>query len=267
MLTPTGGGSIIHHMVNNAAVAIRGLHVRRGSTTVFDGLDLDLPAQAVTGLLGPSGGGKTTLMRSIVGVQKSDAGTVIVLGEAAGSRALRRRVAYDTQEASVYDDVTVAQNLRYFARALGLARAEVDRVIDQVGLRPQAGQLIGSLSGGQRGRVSLATAMLGKPDLLVLDEPTVGLDPVLRESLWQVFRALAADGATLLISSHVMDEALRCDEVVLVHAGRVLAQTTPQGLLTRTGAADPDSAFLQLIEEDESAHPHRRRAEREEGRG
>ncbi|QAY60332.1 ABC transporter ATP-binding protein [Microbacterium protaetiae] len=245
-------------MVNNA-VEIRGLHVRRGATTVFDGLDLDLPAGVVTGLLGPSGGGKTTLMRSIVGVQKTDAGTVTVLGEPAGSRALRRRVAYDTQDASVYDDLTVSQNLRYFARALGLARSEVDRVIDEVGLPPQAGQLISSLSGGQRGRVSLATAMLGRPDLLVLDEPTVGLDPVLRESLWQVFRALAADGATLLISSHVMDEALRCDEIVLVHAGRVLAQTTPQELLERTGSEDPDRAFLKLIEDERKQHPPLRR--------
>jgi ABC-type multidrug transport system ATPase subunit len=245
-------------MMNNA-VQVRGLHVRRGNTTVFDGLDLDLPAGAVTGLLGPSGGGKTTLMRSIVGVQKTDAGTVTVLGEPAGSRSLRRRVAYDTQDASVYDDLTVAQNLRYFARALGLARAEVDRVIDEVGLRPQAGQLIASLSGGQRGRVSLATAMLGRPDLLVLDEPTVGLDPVLRESLWQVFRALAADGATLLISSHVMDEALRCDQVVLVHGGRVLAHTTPRGLLEQTGSDDPDTAFLTLIENERKRHPPLRR--------
>ena len=253
-------------MMNNSAVAIRGLRVRRGGTTVFDGLDLDLPRGAITGLLGPSGGGKTTLMRSIVGVQKTDAGTVTVLGQPAGSRALRRRVAYDTQEASVYDDLTVAQNLRYFARALGLDRAEVDRVIRDVGLRAQAGQLIASLSGGQRGRVSLATAMLGRPDLLVLDEPTVGLDPVLRESLWRLFRALAADGATLLVSSHVMDEALRCDELVLVHAGRVLAQTTPQGLLEQTGSDDPESAFLRLIEREQEQHPSLRRG-RIEGSG
>ena len=248
--------------MNKPAVAIRGLRVRRGRTTVFDGLDLDLPSGVVTGLLGPSGGGKTTLMRSIVGVQKTDGGTVTVLGSPAGSRALRRRVAYDTQAASVYDDLTVVQNLRYFASVLGLARAEVDRVIDEVGLHDQSGQLISSLSGGQRGRVSLATAMLGTPELLVLDEPTVGLDPVLRESLWGVFRRLASTGATLLVSSHVMDEALRCDEVVLIHGGRMLAQTTPQGLLAETDATDPDTAFLRLIEQDAAAHPHLRRDER-----
>jgi ABC-type multidrug transport system ATPase subunit len=246
------------------AVAIRGLVVRRGSTTVFDGLDLDLPRGAITGLLGPSGGGKTTLMRSIVGVQTIGGGTVSVLGEPAGSRGLRRRVAYDTQAASVYDDLTIAQNLRYFARVLGLARTEVDRVLDEVGLRDRAGQLVSSLSGGQRGRVSLATAMLGTPELLVLDEPTVGLDPVLRESLWAVFRDLAVRGATLLVSSHVMDEALRCDEVVLIHGGRVLAQTTPGGLLADTAAADPDTAFLRLIERDAAEHPHLRRELRDE---
>ncbi len=247
-----------------AAVVIRGLRVKRGKTVVFDGLDLDLPGGLITGLLGPSGGGKTTLMRSIVGVQKTHGGTVEVLGEPAGSRALRYRVAYDTQAASVYDDLTVEQNLRYFARVLGVDRDDVQRVVDEVGLAPQAKQLVSSLSGGQRGRVSLATAMLGAPELLVLDEPTVGLDPVLRESLWQVFRGLASRGATLLVSSHVMDEALRCDQVVLVHGGRVLAHTTADRLLADTGASDPDTAFLRLIENDERTHPHLRREHREE---
>ena len=242
-------------MANDAAVSIRGLRVRRGRTRVFDGLDLDLPSGRITGFLGPSGGGKTTLMRAIVGVQKKDAGSVGVLGHAAGSRALRRRVAYDTQAASVYDDLSVRQNLHYFARLVGAGRAEVDRVITEVGLEPQAGQVISSLSGGQRGRVSLATAMVGRPELLVLDEPTVGLDPLLRESLWTVFRRLAEDGATLIVSSHVMDEALRCDEVVLIRAGRVLAQDEPQALLERTGAPDPDTAFLRIVEQDAASHP------------
>ncbi|MEN2740580.1 ABC transporter ATP-binding protein [Microbacterium sp. X-17] len=241
--------------MNNSAVVIRGLRVRRGRTTVFDGLDLDLPAGRITGLLGPSGGGKTTLMRAIVGVQIVNGGTVTVLGKPAGSAALRRRVAYDTQAASVYDDLTVAQNIRYFARVLGVGRKDESRVIGEVGLGPQARQLVGSLSSGQRGRVSLAVAMLGTPELVVLDEPTVGLDPVLRESLWALFRRIADAGATLLVSSHVMDEALRCDEVVLVRAGRVLAQTTPRGLLDETGSDDPDTAFLRLIERDSAKHP------------
>ena len=200
--------------------------------------------------MGPSGCGKTTLMRSIVGVQKIAGGTVTVLGEPGGSSALRRRVSYDTQAASVYGDLTIEQNLRYFARLVGAPRSDVDRVIEQVGLAEQRDQTIDSLSGGQESRVSLAVAMLGAPELLVLDEPTVGLDPVLRAELWGVFRALADAGATLVVSSHVMDEALRCDRLVLMRAGRIIADTTPDGLLADTGMTDPDAAFLALIERD-----------------
>lgn len=232
------------------AVEIHGLRVRRGSTLVFDGLDLEMARGSITGLLGPSGCGKTTLMRSIVGVQTTHGGTVTVLGDEAGSAALRHRVAYDTQSASVYADLTVEQNLRYFARLIGAPRGDVERVIAHVNLRDQARQRVGSLSGGQENRVSLAIAILGRPELIVLDEPTVGLDPVLREELWRVFRALADGGTTLLVSSHVMDEALRCDRLVLLREGRMIADTTPAGLLADTGAADPDSAFLTLIERD-----------------
>lgn len=239
------------------AVSVRGLTVRRGKTEVFDGLDLDIPRGQITGLLGPSGCGKTTLMRSIVGVQKVAGGAVTVLGAPAGSRALRDRVAYDTQAASVYGDLTIHQNLRYFARLVGAPRSDVDRVIEQVGLADQRDQTIDSLSGGQESRVSLAVAMLGAPELIVLDEPTVGLDPVLRAELWDVFRGAADDGATLIVSSHVMDEALRCDRLVLMRAGRIIADTTPDGLLADTGTTDPDAAFLTLIERDR--HPLTRR--------
>lgn len=220
---------------------------------MFEGLDVAIPRGRVTGLLGPSGCGKTTLMRAIVGVQKIEGGAVTVLGEPAGSAQLRRRVAYDTQAASVYADLTVRQNLAYFARLIGAPRGDVDRVIDQVGLGPQAGQTVASLSGGQENRVSLAVAMLGTPELIVLDEPTVGLDPVLRAELWAVFRALAAAGTTLLVSSHVMDEALRCDRLLLMRAGRLVADTTPAALLADTGVSDPDAAFLALIERDAAA--------------
>jgi ABC-2 type transport system ATP-binding protein len=233
-----------------SAVHVHGLHVRRGKTEVFRHLDLDIPRGQITGLLGPSGCGKTTLMRSIVGVQKVAGGTVTVLGEPAGSRGLRHRVAYDTQAASVYGDLTIQQNLRYFARLVGAVRADVDRVIAQVGLADQRDQTIDSLSGGQETRVSLAVAMLGTPELIVLDEPTVGLDPVLRAELWDVFRGLAQTGATLIVSSHVMDEALRCDRLILMRAGRIIADTTPDGLLADTGTTDPDAAFLALIERD-----------------
>lgn len=258
------------------AVHVRALHVRRGATEVFTDLDLDIPRGQITGLLGPSGCGKTTLMRSIVGVQRVAGGTVTVLGEPAGSRTLRHRVSYDTQAASVYGDLTIRQNLRYFARLLGAPRSDVDRVIEEVGLADQRDQTIESLSGGQESRVSLAVAMLGTPEMLVLDEPTVGLDPLLRSELWEVFRSLAARGATLIVSSHVMDEALRCDRLILMRAGRIVADTTHERLLAETGTTDPDAAFLAIIERDRQsgipgavvepadAHPLTRREAREQ---
>ncbi|WP_052460731.1 ABC transporter ATP-binding protein [Microbacterium gorillae] len=247
-------------MMNSAsAVSVRDLVVRRGKHRVLDGVSLEIPAGRITGLLGPSGGGKSTLMRAVVGVQRVVSGEVSVLGEPAGSAGLRDRVAYATQAASVYDDLTVAQNLRYFQRLLRAPGSDAERVTEAVGLRPQATQRVGTLSGGQRSRVSLAIAMLGAPEVLVLDEPTVGLDPLLRESLWAVFREISGAGATMLISSHVMDEALRCDEVILLRDGEIIAQTTPEAMLAETGARDPDEAFLTLVRRQ---RPHTRRDER-----
>ncbi len=256
---------IIHHMMNNLAVEISQLRVRRGRTHVFDGIDLTIPRGQITGLLGPSGCGKTTLMRSIVGVQRIASGDVTVLGEPGGSRSLRHRVAYGTQGTAVYTDLTVRQNLAYFASVLKAPKGDVDRVIDEVGLRSQAGQLVDSLSGGQASRVSLATALIGSPELVVLDEPTVGLDPVLRAELWELFRSLADRGVTLIVSSHVMDEALRCDRLLLMRDGRVIADTTPTSLLHDTGTTDPESAFLALIEHDRSITGDTRRSRREAG--
>jgi len=231
-----------------AAVIVDDLHVRRGTTSVLDGLSLAVPSGAIVGLLGPSGSGKTTLMRSIVGVQVVQSGSIEVLGLPAGTPPLRKRVAYVTQQASVYDDLTVRQNLAYFRRVLGAPASDVDRVIERTDLADVADRLVGSLSGGQRGRVSLAAALLGEPELLVLDEPTVGLDPVLRVQLWNLFRSLADDGATLLISSHVMDEAKRCDRLLLMRDGELLADDTVEGLLAFTGTDDVEAAFLRLIE-------------------
>jgi len=229
-------------------VSVDGLRVVRGGRPVVDGVSFTVPAGQVTGLLGPSGCGKTTLMRSIVGVQIVAGGTIDVLGEPAGSRGLRSRVGYVTQSAAVYGDLSVRDNVRYFARMLGAPASDVDRVIDEVGLGEQTHQLVGRLSGGQRERVSLATALLGTPELLVLDEPTVGVDPVLRRDLWARFRDLAAAGASLLVSSHVMDEAARCDRLLLMREGRLLADDTPDALLARTGTATVEDAFLALIE-------------------
>jgi ABC-2 type transport system ATP-binding protein len=232
----------------SAAVAIAGLHVVRGGVTVLDDLSLEVATGRVTGLLGPSGSGKTTLLRSIVGVQRVAGGTVTVLGLPAGMRVLRSRVAYTTQSPAVYPDLTVRENVRFFARVLGVPAPGVDEAISAVELESFASRQVGRLSGGQCARVSLATALLGEPELLVLDEPTVGLDPVLRRELWNLFHGLAERGVTLLVSSHVMDEAERCDELLLLREGRLLASGTPDALRARTGAQDLDDVFIRLIE-------------------
>ncbi len=231
-----------------AAIAVERLRVRRGGRVVLDDLSLEVARRTVTGLLGPSGSGKTTLIRCIVGVQIVEAGIVRVLGEPAGAAALRRRVGYVTQAPSVYGDLTARENLAYFARVLGVDGARVDEVLGEVDLLDHATRLVGRLSGGQRARVSLATALLNRPDVLVLDEPTVGLDPVLRRDLWQLFHSLADAGATLLVSSHVMDEAARCDALLLLRDGELLAALTPEELRSRTREDDLERAFLAIAE-------------------
>ncbi|GAA5031349.1 ABC transporter ATP-binding protein [Terrabacter aeriphilus] len=248
-------------MMNNhgPAISVSGLQVVRGRRRVIPGLDLEVPAGEVVGLLGPSGSGKSTLMRCFVGVQVVEAGTVTVLGHPAGSPVLRAEVGYVTQSPSVYADLSVRDNVAYFARAVGLRGADlreaVDRTLEEVDLTGFASQLVQDLSGGQESRVSLAAALVGRPTLLVLDEPTVGLDPVLRRDLWDLFRQLAERGHSLVVSSHVMDEAARCDRLVLLREGRVLADLTPDELLSRTGTADADAAFLALIDaEDAPSH-------------
>jgi ABC-2 type transport system ATP-binding protein len=234
-------------MMNSLAIETSDLRVQRGRNAVLHGLSVAVPRGQVVGLLGPSGCGKTTLMRAIVGVQTIKSGHVTVLGMPAGSAQLRRRVGYMTQEASVYDDLTVRENLTYFRRIAGAAAADVDRVIDATDLGAHTTQLVGDLSGGERSRASLAVALLGSPELLVLDEPTVGLDPVLRAELWGLFHRLADAGTSLLVSSHVMDEASRCDRLLLMRDGAVLADETPDGLLASTGTDDTEAAFLALI--------------------
>ncbi len=235
-------------MTSRAAITVRDLRVRRGGSLVLPGLSCEVAPGTVTGLLGPSGSGKTTLMRSIVGVQLVESGEVTVGGLPAGMPALRRRIGYVTQAPSVYTDLTVRENLRYFARILGAPAARIEETIETVALGGQAGQVVRTLSGGERSRVSLATALLGAPDVLVLDEPTVGLDPVLRRDLWRTFHGLAEDGTTLLVSSHVLDEASRCDELLLLRDGRIVFTGTPDELLRRTRADNLEDAFLALAE-------------------
>ncbi len=234
----------------SSAVTVRGLRVRRGGREVLHAVDFDVRRGDVVGLLGPSGCGKSTLLRAIVGVQLVAGGTVAVLGRPAGAAELRDRIGYVTQAPSVYADLTVTENLRFFARVLGVLPVEVGRSIDAVDLVSHADTIVGELSGGQRSRVSLAVALLGDPALLVLDEPTVGLDPVLRRDLWALFHRLAEAGAAVLVSSHVMDEAERCDRLSLMREGRMLADDTPAALLERSGAPDVERAFLHLVEKD-----------------
>jgi ABC-2 type transport system ATP-binding protein len=232
----------------STAIEVSELLVVRGGTVVLDGLSLSVARGCVTGLLGPSGSGKSTLMRSIVGVQRVAGGSITILGVSAGAATLRRRIGYLTQAPSVYVDLSVRENLTYFARIVDAPRSRVDAVLDTVGLTSLSGRPVGRLSGGERARASLAAALLADPEVLVLDEPTVGLDPVLRRDLWDTFHRLAAGGTTLLVSSHVMDEADRCDQLLLLREGRLLAIGTPDDLRRRTGAASLDAAFLRLIE-------------------
>ncbi|MFF7929322.1 ABC transporter ATP-binding protein [Streptomyces mirabilis] len=239
------------------AIHAEGLTVVRGPRTVLRGLDFAVPRGQITGLLGPSGCGKSTLMRAIVGTQAKVTGTLEVLGRPAGDAALRSRIGYVTQAPSVYDDLTIRQNLDYFAAILDPGRAAADRrdahvtqAIADVDLTTHADSLAGNLSGGQRNRVSLAVALLGTPELLVLDEPTVGLDPVLRRDLWNLFHTIATERkATLLVSSHVMDEAERCHRLLLMREGEILADDTPDALRERTGRDTVEAAFLHLVDE------------------
>lgn len=220
---------------------------------MLHGIDVEIEPRLVTGLLGPSGSGKTTLMRSIVGAQIVASGSVEVLGLAAGAPVLRERIGYQTQSPSVYPDLTVGENLDYFAAILGVGRAAIERTLAVVALEGFESQLAGTLSGGELARVSLAGALLNGPDVLVLDEPTVGLDPLLRRELWGTFHALADAGATVLVSSHVMDEAERCDRLLLMREGSVLASGAPSELREATGTDDLGAAFLALVDGEASA--------------
>ncbi|MFN8097632.1 MAG: ABC transporter ATP-binding protein [Dermatophilaceae bacterium] len=236
-------------MVNNdLAIEAVGLRVIRGGKVVLHDLTVSIPASSVVGLLGPSGGGKSTFIRSVVGVQRIAGGEIRVFGEPAGSPSLRHRVGYVTQTPSVYADLTVHDNVAYFGAVCAAPSSATAEAIAAVDLTDQSDQRVGTLSGGQLSRVSLAAALVASPDLLVLDEPTVGLDPVLRRDLWDLFHRLAAGGTSLLVSSHVMDEATRCNRLLLIRDGRIIADTTPTDLLETTGAADAEGAFLRLIE-------------------
>lgn len=237
----------------DTAIEIKNLTVvLGGDLTALHKVSVDLPAGKVIGFIGPSGAGKTTLIRSIVGRQKISKGTITVLGLPAGSAGLRGQLSYMTQETAIYGDLTTRQNLRYFASMAGKKRGEAKRIVSEIlreiDMVPHADQLAGNLSGGQKQRVSLGIALIGYPGLMILDEPTVGLDPVLRDQIWGLFRRLAGGGTTIVITSHVMEEAERCDDLLLIRDGRVLAHDTPEDLRARTKSETVEQGFLRLVE-------------------
>jgi ABC-2 type transport system ATP-binding protein len=231
-----------------AAITAVDLRVRRTGADVLRGVSFNVEAGCIAGLFGPSGSGKTTLMRALVGVQRNVTGALTVLSLPAGTRSLRRRIGYVTQATSVYTDLTARENLRYFAALTGAGGESVVATLDAVALTAVADRPVRTLSGGQQVRVSLATALVGDPELMILDEPTVGLDPLLRRELWTWFARLAAEGRTLLISSHVMDEARHCDTLLLLRDGRLVWDGTPAALAAEAGADDLDTAFARVVE-------------------
>lgn len=238
--------------MNDIAIKANKLVVIKDKKHLLNGLTFSVNKGTVTGLIGPSGSGKTTLMRTIIGVQKSSGGTLQVLGRPAGDKKLRSVIGYVTQGPSVYMDLTVAQNLSYFATLVRADRKNVEKVIDEVQLTQQRHQLAQSLSGGQLARVSLAVALLGEPELLVFDEPTVGLDPILRNELWELFDELAKRGKTLLVSSHVMDEAERCDELLLLRDGELVWNDSKEKLLIQSKQKTVGDAFVAMIKQGEA---------------
>lgn len=232
--------------MHDAVIAADKAKVMLGEVSALNGVTFAIAPGKITGLIGPSGSGKTTLMRSVIGVQKISGGSLQVLGSPAGSKGLRPRLGYVPQSPAVYGDLTTRQNLEYFGKIFGVGKKEVAKAMEQVDLVPQADQLVNNLSGGQLRRVSLGVALLGNAELLVLDEPTVGLDPVLREKLWELFRDLAKSGRTLLVSSHVMDEAERCQDILLLRDSKVLSHGLKDDLLRHTKSSTVEAAFLKL---------------------
>ena len=237
-----------YHGVVSATVVCEQLNVTREKNQILHDLNLEIPRGLIMGLLGPSGSGKTTLMRAMAGLQVIESGQIRVLDLPAGSKALRHKIAYSTQSASVYSDLTCLENIKYFAALYDHNEKTPEQILDDVDLTSSAKQMARSLSGGERARLALATTLVGAPELLILDEPTVGLDPVLRVQLWKLFNRLAEQGKTLLVSSHVMEEADSCHDLILLRNGRVLAQGTPTALRVRTGKSRMDEVFINLIE-------------------
>ena len=232
------------------AVEARDVRKRFGEVTALDGLTLSIGAGEIYGLLGPNGSGKTTFIRALASLIRADEGELRVLGTTPRAAVASGTVGYMTQAAALYAELSVAENLRFFAALEGVhdVAGRIDEALRRVDLADRAKSIVGTLSGGMKTRVSLAATLLHQPRLLLLDEPTVGVDPALRREFWQHFRSLADGGTTILVSSHVMDEASRCDRLGLIRAGRLLAEGTVPELIARAGTVDLESAFLALSE-------------------
>ena len=228
------------------AVDVTGARKRFGPIQALDGITLRVPRGQVYGLLGPNGSGKTTLIRAILGLVDGVEGEVTLLGTQMPDREVLARIGYMTQAAALYGDLTAEENVRFFARIHG--GGDVEAALRFVELQDRRRAVVATLSGGMRTRLSLACALVHRPEVLLLDEPTVGVDPQLRVQLWNGFRAMAAGGTTIIVSSHVMDEAERCDRLGMIRAGRLLAEGSAPDLLALAGVDRLEDAFLTLAE-------------------
>lgn len=237
-------------MATEFAVVAQGVRKRFGATQALCGLDLRLRAGEIYGLLGPNGSGKTTFIRCVAGLLRPEAGTLTVLGRTPRDAVSAGHIGYMTQSAALYGELSVQENLRFFAALQGVPNSDerIEEALRTVDLLERGRSVVNTLSSGMRTRVSLAATLLHRPSLLLLDEPTVGVDPLLRQQFWAHFRALASSGITILVSSHVMDEASRCDRLGLIRGGVVLAEGTAKELVSRAGTRDLESAFLALAE-------------------
>ena len=238
-------------MSDQVAVEVDSITKRFGDIKALNGVSLQVRRGEIYGLLGPNGAGKTTLIRCIVGLVEPGSGSVTVLGKKLPNLDVLRGVGYMTQAAALYPGLSVEENLKFFAAIYGVEGGVKD-ALEFVDLYDRRGSVVSSLSGGMRQRCSLACALVHRPQLLLLDEPTVGVDPQLRVQFWEQFRRMAADGTTIIVSSHVMDEAERCQRLGLIQYGRVLAEGSPPEIRAKAGTQNLEEAFLRLAGERQS---------------